>query len=158
MFNTIQRFGKLECLQFKAAMINNYAFFSKLIQKCKYIWNMIFVYITDFRRNLQTMREWDVKGNSQRILWRNPLKGRQVSDVLVVEPFDFEVQIHVLCALAKTMLVVFCIWRKKREMKESCTETYWALLSEDNLQTSPACTTHIFINWNKAGIKHKYKY
>jgi len=39
-------------------------------------------------------------GYLQGILWRNSLKGRQVSDILVVEPFDFEVQIHVLCALA----------------------------------------------------------
>lgn len=41
-----------------------------------------------------------MKGDLQGILGRNPLEGRQVTDVLIVEPFDFEVKIHVLGAFA----------------------------------------------------------
>lgn len=36
----------------------------------------------------------------QRILWRNPLEGWQFAHVLIMEPFDFEVKIHVFGAFA----------------------------------------------------------
>lgn len=57
--------------------------------------------VNGFNTIREREREEEINmGYLQGILRRNSLKGRQVSDVLVVEPFDFEVQIHVLCALA----------------------------------------------------------
>lgn len=42
------------------------------------------------------------------ILRHFPLEGRQVPDVLVVQPFHFEVQIHIVRALAQPVLFVLC--------------------------------------------------
>lgn len=41
-----------------------------------------------------------MKVHLQGILWWNAFKGRQVTNVLIVEPFDFEVKIHVFGAFA----------------------------------------------------------
>lgn len=47
------------------------------------------------------------RGHLQGILRWNILKGRQVTDVLIIEPFDFEVKIHVFSTFAKAVLVMF---------------------------------------------------
>lgn len=55
-----------------------------------------------------------MRGHLQRILRWNILEGREVTDVLVIEPFDFEVKIHVFSAFAKAVLVMFCNADKRR--------------------------------------------
>ena len=48
------------------------------------------------------------RGHLQRIFGRNTFEGRQVTDVLVMEPFDFEVKIHVFGTFAQAVLVMLC--------------------------------------------------
>lgn len=49
-----------------------------------------------------------MNGHLQGILWWDTLEGRQVTDILVIEPFDFEVKIHVFCTFAQAVLVMLC--------------------------------------------------
>lgn len=72
-----------------------------------------------------------LKGGKQKLIfvcWRdlrrvvrsNLLKVGQIFDVFVVEPLDFEMQIHVVSALALAMLLVFY---KNKHVKEMLRHT-----------------------------------
>ena len=56
-------------------------------------------------------------GYLQRIFRNGVLEGRQISDILVMKPFHFEVQVHVLRALALSVFFMFCKKRKTRKIR-----------------------------------------
>lgn len=49
-----------------------------------------------------------MRGHLQRILRGNILEGWQFTDILIIEPFDFEVKIHVFSTLTQAVLVMLC--------------------------------------------------
>lgn len=50
------------------------------------------------------------RGYSQRILGGNAFKSREFTDVLIMEPFDFEVKIHVFCTFTVALLIM--LWKE----------------------------------------------
>lgn len=52
------------------------------------------------------------RSHSRWILWYSALEEREVFAVLIVKPFHFEVQIHVISTL--TEAVLFMLWRQER--------------------------------------------
>lgn len=49
------------------------------------------------------------------VVGNDALKARQLLDVFVVEPLDFEVQVHVVGALTQPLLLVLCTYKKTQE-------------------------------------------
>lgn len=45
---------------------------------------------------------------SRRVFWHSVFEGRQVLNVLVVQPLDLKVQVHVVSSLTELMLLMFC--------------------------------------------------
>lgn len=56
--------------------------------------------MTVTQMSYMAQRRVKMRAHLQRILGRNTLKGRQVTNVLIVEPLDFEVKIHVFSTFA----------------------------------------------------------
>lgn len=45
---------------------------------------------------------------SRRVFWHSVDEGGQLLNVLVVQPLDLKVQVHVVSSLTELMLLVFC--------------------------------------------------
>lgn len=42
------------------------------------------------------------------------LEGRQIANILVVQPFHFEVQIHIVCTFTQSVLLMVC-WEENKQ-------------------------------------------
>lgn len=77
------------------------------------------------KHGLPRSQQQGVCGYLQGIFWNGVLEGRQISDILVMKPFHFEVQVHVLRALAQSVFFMLCKKIKTRRIRwQECTTVH----------------------------------
>lgn len=54
---------------------------------------------------------------SRRVFWHSVVEGRQLLNVLVVQPLDLKVQVHVVSSLTELMLLMFCKKQQPQQPK-----------------------------------------